>query len=86
MFGRKKGRQDVRIPIKKQTRDNLEALNRSIGALTQQVETSQQALAIAEQRFLDSVRPLLTEAGLGDATPIMITDKKPYALIVEVTK
>lgn len=70
---------EVRIPLKKLTRDNLEALN-------QNIRQHQQALQIAEQRFLDSVRPLLTEAGIADAKPKQITDAEPYELVVEVTK
>jgi len=72
-------KREVSIPIKKQTRDNIHALN-------QQVVEIKQALAIAEQRLLDSIRPLLTEAELQEAVPIRVTDEEPYALIVEVTK
>lgn len=69
---------EVRLPLKKLTRDNLEALNQNIGQ-------ARAALALAEQRFLDSVRPLMTEAGV-EGIPRQITDTEPYELVIEVTK
>lgn len=67
----------VAIPITPATAGVLRDLDRA-------VQQARVQLGMAEQRFHDTVRPLLTEHGIAQGQATVLSDTAPYTLTVVV--